>query len=76
MEIEDGRTPLGRVLIEHNVLRRSACHNFGKLRPVRDLQQLFSLSGPVKTYGRTAIVECNEEPAVEVLEIVTPEEEA
>jgi chorismate-pyruvate lyase len=72
-EIEQERTPLGRVLIEHNVLRRVHLSRLWEVTPGEDLQQLFGLQGPQKTYGRTAIVECNEEPAVEVLEIVIPE---
>ena len=74
LEIEEERTPLGRVLIEHNVLRRVRLSQLWEVTPGEDLQQLFGLQGPQRTYGRTAIVECNEEPAVEVLEIVTPEE--
>jgi chorismate-pyruvate lyase len=73
-EIEDELVPLGRVLIEHDVLRRVRLSQLWQVTPGEDLQQMFGLQGPQKTYGRTAIVECNEEPAVEVLEIVTPEE--
>jgi chorismate-pyruvate lyase len=71
-EIEAERTPLGRTLIEHNVLRRVRLAGLWRVVPGSDLQQLFGLSEPRETYGRTAIVECNGEPAVEVLEIVTP----
>jgi chorismate-pyruvate lyase len=72
-EIQQEGTPLGRVLIKHNVLRRVHLSRLWEVTPGPDLQQCFGLSGPQKTYGRTAIVECNQEPAVEVLEIVTPE---
>jgi chorismate-pyruvate lyase len=72
-EIEAETTPLGRVLIEHNVLRSVELVALWRVEPGRDLCQLFKLSSGVETYGRTALIYCNHEPAVELLEIVTPE---
>ena len=37
------------------------------------LARWFGLSEPRLTYGRLALIQCDERPAVEVLEIVTPE---
>ena len=71
-EIEQEGTPLGRVLIQHHVLRRVHLASLWHVVPGEDLQRLFGLSDAVPTYGRTALIECNSEPAVELLEIVTP----
>lgn len=71
-EVESRRRPLGRILIEHNVLREVELSKLWRVTPGEDLQKLFSLSEPTITYGRTAFIYCNGEPAVELLEIVTP----
>ena len=70
--IESQSTPLGRILIEHNVLREIELVALWRVSPGPDLCQLFGLSVPEITYGRTAIIHCNGSPAVELLEIVTP----
>ncbi|HEY5311854.1 MAG TPA: hypothetical protein VIK18_05020 [Pirellulales bacterium] len=71
-EIQREATPLGRILIEHNVLRRVRLAHLWQVSPGEDLVSLFGLSEPRLTFGRTAMIECNGEPAVELLEIVTP----
>jgi chorismate-pyruvate lyase len=70
--IESRSAPLGRILIEHNVLREIELVALWRVSPGPDLCQLFGLAGPEITYGRTAIIHCNGSPAVELLEIVTP----
>jgi chorismate-pyruvate lyase len=70
IEAED--TPLGRVLIEHNVLRRVRLASLWRVTAGPELARLFDMPAGAVTYGRTASIECNEEPAVELLEIVTP----
>jgi hypothetical protein len=72
-EILAGRTPLGRVLIAHHVLRHVMPTAFLRVTPAPALMQWFGLSEPRVTYGRLALIVCDERPAVEVLEIVTPE---
>jgi chorismate-pyruvate lyase len=72
-EIISETTPLGRVLIQHNVLRQVHLVSLWRVTPGPDLQRLFHLDGPQVTYGRTALIECDHEPAVELIEIVTPE---
>lgn len=64
--------PLGRVLIEHNVLRRIHLLSIWKITPGQELTELFGLSEPQVTYGRTAILYCDHEPAIELLEVVRP----
>ncbi|HEX4149296.1 MAG TPA: hypothetical protein VHY20_09925, partial [Pirellulales bacterium] len=71
-EIQREATPLGRILIEHNVLRRVRLAGLWQVSPGEDLQSLFGLDQPRLTFGRTAMIECNGEPAVELLEIVAP----
>ncbi len=71
-EIESQRTPVGRVLIKHNVLREIHLMRLWKITPGPDLRQLFGLTSEEPTYGRTAVIDFSGEPAVELLEIVTP----
>jgi chorismate-pyruvate lyase len=71
-EVESQRTPLGRILIEHNVYREVHLRKLWKVTPGEDLGRLFNLSAGQITFGRTAIIHCDGEPAVELLEIVAP----
>jgi chorismate-pyruvate lyase len=71
-EIESQQTPLGRVLIKHNVLRTVRLLALWKVEPGAELRKLFGLQQPTTCYGRTALIYCNGIPAVELLEIVTP----
>jgi chorismate-pyruvate lyase len=73
-EIESQRTPLGRVLIEHNVLRQVQLVGLWKIAPGSELKRHFSMAddSPLAVYGRTALIYCDAEPAVELLEIVAP----
>ena len=66
-----GNTPLGRILIEHNVLRRIA--PIGFLRVCRRAEKWFGpVAGRHITYGRLGVIYFDEQPAIEVLEIVAP----
>lgn len=71
-EIELERTPLGRVLIEHNVLREVQLIALWKIDPGPDLCRLLHVDPSTVIYGRTALIYCDGEPAVELLEIVAP----
>jgi chorismate-pyruvate lyase len=71
-EIESQRTPLGRVLIKHNVLRTVRLLALWKIEPGEELRKLFGLEEAAACFGRTALIYCNGIPAVELLEIVTP----
>ncbi|QGJ72145.1 Hypothetical protein PBC10988_38610 [Planctomycetales bacterium 10988] len=64
-------TPLGRILIEHNVLRSIHLLNLWQVEPGPELNEWFE-NCPNPVYGRTAIIECNHQPAIELIEIVTP----
>ena len=71
-EIEAERTPLGRILIEHDVLRRIYLMSLWKVTPSEQLCRLLEMDSPSDIYGRAAVIDCNDEPGVELLEIVPP----
>src|SRR5262249_39291801 len=65
-------TPLGRILIEHDVLRWIEPTRFLRVRSCPALKMWFNLDPSPETYGRLAYIHCNNQPAVELLEIVAP----
>lgn len=71
-EILEEKKPLGRVLIEHQVLREIELFDLVRVSCGSALAKLFSIAEGTTTFGRTAMIYCNNEPAIELLEIVTP----
>jgi hypothetical protein len=71
-EIVAGRTPLGRILLQHDVLRRIEPTAFLRVLPGPAMMEWFGLDRPRPTYGRLAFIYCDDKPAVELLEIVAP----
>ena len=71
-EFERERTPLGRVLIQNNVLRRVRLASLWRIVTGRALTNFLELRRPAETYGRTAVIYCNGQRAIELLEIVSP----
>jgi chorismate-pyruvate lyase len=71
-EVESQQTPLGRILIRHKVLTKVHLRKVWKVTPGEDLRGHFNLRPGQITYGRTAVIHLDGEPAVELLEIVTP----
>jgi chorismate-pyruvate lyase len=71
-EILAEKAPIGRILISHNVLRRIEPTDFFRVTPGPDMMQWFGLAAPKVTYGRLALIHCEAQPAVELLEIVAP----
>src|SRR5438874_4851419 len=67
-EILAEKTPLGRILINHNVLRRIEPTAFLRVTPGVEMMDWFGLSQPVPTYGRLALIHCDGQPAVELME--------
>ncbi len=65
-------TPLGRVLIEHNVLRRVEPTSFLSVEPGPELMGHMGLTGRETLYGRTGVIFCNDRPAIAVLELLCP----
>src|SRR5262249_6269391 len=72
-KIVAGQTPLGRILIDHDVLRRIEPTAYLRGIPGSAMMQWFGLERPRPSYGRLALIHCNGKPAVELLEIVAPE---
>ncbi len=71
-EIIAGETPLGRVLINHNVLRHI---DFGvalRITAGPALAEYLQMPAGDVTYGRLATIFCNQQPAVDLLEISAP----
>lgn len=71
-EIESQEKPLGRVLIEHGVLRQVQLCELWKVTAGPALARLLQMDEGGTTFGRTAWIICNQEPAIELLEIVRP----
>lgn len=66
------QTPLGRILIEHNVLRRIHLVKVWEVRTGLELAGHLACTPGDVTFGRTAFIFCDEVPAIELLEIVSP----
>uniref|UniRef100_A0A7C4LLC9 Uncharacterized protein n=1 Tax=Schlesneria paludicola TaxID=360056 RepID=A0A7C4LLC9_9PLAN len=71
-EILRGQTPLGRILIEHNVLRHIDLGAILEITAGPGLAQALDMRIGEKTYGRLATIFCNRRPAVDLLEISAP----
>jgi chorismate-pyruvate lyase len=72
-EVESESAPLGRILIQHNVLREIELLDLWRVQPGPDLCRLFGVViAEGATYGRTAIIHCNGDAAIELLEIAAP----
>ena len=69
-EIEAKETPLGRILINHNVLRQVKLLSLYEIVPGLRMQEVCNLSPEHSVYGRTALIYCDDKPAVELLEVV------
>ncbi len=73
--ILEGMQPLGRILIEHQVLRRISTHGLLRIDPTDALRTHISHGSdqeePQQLFGRLATIVCNESPAVDLLEVVT-----
>lgn len=70
-EILAQQTPLGRILIEHDVLRRIEPTAYLRVSPGPWIRDWFGIP-PRETYGRLGIIHCDGQPAIELLEIVAP----
>jgi chorismate-pyruvate lyase len=69
-EVRGEKTPLGRILIQHDVLRQIRLFSLWKIVPAPWLLGALELEQPRDVYGRTALIECDDQPAIELLEIV------
>jgi len=71
-DIESQLIPLGRVLIHHNVLRRVYLCELFRVTCGPELARLFGCAVGTVTFGRTALIDMNGRPALELLEILAP----
>lgn len=69
-QIESQQIPLGRVLIEHKVMREVELHGLWRVRVGPSLAGLMHVKIGDVLYGRTALIYCDGAPAIELLEIV------
>lgn len=65
--------PLGRILIEFDVMRRIEPTAFLRVETDHELSRWFGVPEASTTFGRLGIIHCERRPAIELLEIVAPE---
>ncbi len=71
-QIVEEKTPLGRVLIQNEVLREVQPTGFVSVKPDRQLCDWFKTSASTTLYGRLGIIHTDGKPAIEVLEVLAP----
>ena len=71
-EIVGEGTPLGRVLINHNVLRHIDLGAILRFEAGPELASLLDMPQGGETYGRLATIFCDNRPAVDLLEVAAP----
>lgn len=71
-EIIDETRPLGRILVRHNFLRTIHLDRLWRVAAGPELCEQFEIESGRVVYGRTADIHLNDEPAIEVLEILAP----
>jgi chorismate-pyruvate lyase len=71
--ILEGKTPLGRVLIEHDVLRHIEPAGYFRMT-LNETFQRWLQTDAATTYGRMGVIHTDHHPAIHVLEILTPVE--
>ena len=60
------------MLIERQILREVELFDLFRIACGPTLAELLEVPHGTLTYGRTALIHCNQEPAIELLEIVAP----
>ena len=70
-EILKKQLPLGAILIKHDVHRRVKPRFFLRFPPGGPVLKLLGSDEPWPVYGRLGTFYCDDEPAIELLEIVT-----
>jgi len=71
-KIVEGQTPLGRVLIENNVLRHIEPAGYFRTQPTPTMCEWLELAKPEILYGRLGVIYTDGRPAIRVLEILSP----
>lgn len=71
-EILAEKTPLGRILIQHNVFRHVDLGAILRFTAGPGLADYLAMPLGAETYGRLATIFCNGAPAIDLLEITAP----
>jgi chorismate-pyruvate lyase len=71
-KIIEGHTPLGRVLIENNVLRHIEPAGYFRTQPSPTMCEWLQLSEPQTLYGRLGVIHTDGRPAIHVMEVLSP----
>lgn len=71
-EILAAQTPLGRILIQHDMLRRIEPVSFLHVTLSAPMAEWFGVTPSRRTYGRIGFIYSGERLAIEVLEILAP----
>ena len=71
-EIESRKIPMGRVLIQHNVLRHIDLGAIIRLNAGPGLAHYLRMNERETTYGRMAPIFCDGQPAVDLFEVSSP----
>ena len=71
-EIESQEIPLGRVLIQHNVLRHIDLGAIIELNAGPGLAHYLQMDESETTFGRMATIFCDGQPAVDLFEVSSP----
>ena len=71
-EIVAGKTPLGRVLIQHNVFRVVQPVRYFRAVLGAEMAKWFNTTAGTETYGRLGVIYTDGQPAIHVAEILAP----
>lgn len=71
-EIIEEKTPLGRIMIRHNMLRRIDPLAYLRVTLGDTMAEWFSATPGTDTFGRVGVIYTGDKPAAEVLEILAP----
>ncbi len=77
LEILSESAPLGHILIRQRQLRRISTHSLLEIEPDAEMRHHFGLPEPrhgheTTVFGRLATIFCDDQPAVELLEVLPP----
>ena len=70
--VEQRAAPVGRILVEDEFVTKIEVRALWRIMPAEELCHQFRMSEPSVLYGRTALIYCHGEPAIELLEILAP----
>src|SRR5262249_18712123 len=71
-EVIEGKTPLGGILIRHNMLRRIEPVAYLRVILSAEMAKWFNVAPDTTSFGRVGLIYTGERPVVEVLELLAP----